>query len=323
IAQLVAGATAFRLDKAAALRNVLMNVATCYATRGWLRPDWRQALTDQLAGRSPASPPPVAMKTGAVTTPAATDADVAAFTTWCVRRGRRAFPSTPKTIVAYVNELEEQKFAVATVERALVAITLAHNAIGEESPCDSRRVRRRLDELRGRAVQAAPLLAADLSRLVETVPGSLRWTRNLAMLLLGISAAFRPEELVTVRLEGLRFTPQGMVVAFGSSGEVKQVFVPLIESPLCAVNAVAQWIARSGIKSGYIFVRIYDGYRLGNSDCPMAPSMVDRIVRDAVERIGKDPGEYDGRSLREGHVAARRAALETGLQDLDALRGAR
>ena len=318
VAQLIAGATAFRLDKAAAVRNVLRNVATCYATRGWLRTDWQQALTEQLAGRSPPSNP---VKAATVTTPAPTDADVAAFTRWCVRRGRRAFPSTPKAIVAYVNELEREKYAVATIERTLAAITVAHNAIGEESPCDARSVRRRLDELRGRATKASPLLAADLTELVENVPDTLRWKRNLALILLGVSAALRPEELVSVRIEGLRFAPNGLVVAFLSiTGEVQTLFVPKIDSALCAVTAVAEWIAESGIENGYIFVHLHDGYDIGDTERHIPPRMVDRIVRDAVERLGKDTTLFDGRSLREGHVAARRAQLEEGLLDLDALR---
>lgn len=316
IVQFVAGATAFRLDKDAALRNVMKNVGTIYATRGWVRADWLSVLTDQLAGKAP----PGAESTPVVTAPAPTGSEVTEFAAWCVRRGRRAMPAEPKTIVAYIDDLERKKTAIVTIERALAAITVAHTAIRESSPCDARSVRRRLEELRGRVVMAAPLRAADLSEIVATVPNSLRWTRNLAMLLLGVSAALRPEELVTIRIEGLKFTPDGMLVAYGTEDGVKTAFVRMIDSPLCTVDAVAQWIARSGIKEGSVFVSIYDGCNIGDMEDHVAPSMVDRIVKDAVERIGKVPAEYDARSLREGYVVARRTALEEGLQDLDALR---
>lgn len=321
IVQFVAGATAFRLDKDAALRNVVKNVGTIYATRGWVRADWLSVLTDQLAGKTPprAESTPVV-----VAAPAPTGSEVTEFANWCVRRGRRAMPAEPKTIVAYINDLSKKKVSIATIERTLAAITVAHTAIRESSPCDARRVRRRLDELRGRAAKAEPLLAPDLSQLVATAPESLRWTRNIALLLLGVSAALRPEELVSVLLGRLKFTPDGLIVEFvGVDGEVQRVFVPIIDSPLCAVNAVAQWIAESGIKDGYIFVRIHDGYDVGDTKRHIPPHMVDRIVKDAVELLGKDPAGYDGRSLREGNVVARRAQLEEGLLNLDALRAGR
>lgn len=56
IAQLTAGATGFELDKAAAIRNVLWNVATCYETRGWLQAGWRTTLA-ALLGTPEAGPP--------------------------------------------------------------------------------------------------------------------------------------------------------------------------------------------------------------------------------------------------------------------------
>lgn len=106
----------------------------------------------------------------------------------------------------------------------------------------------------------------------------------------------------------------------GITGERQKVFVPLIDSPLCAVDPVAQWIVQSGIEQGYIFVRIHDGYDIGDTKRHIPPRMVDGVVKDAVERLGKDPAAYDGRSLRAGHVVARRAQLDEGLLNLDALR---
>jgi hypothetical protein len=57
IAQLVPGATGYELDKEAATRNVLWNVATCYETRGWLRPEWRTSLAALLGAPDDQGPP--------------------------------------------------------------------------------------------------------------------------------------------------------------------------------------------------------------------------------------------------------------------------
>lgn len=48
VAQLVAGATAYIHDKGEALRNVVWNLAVCYATLGWLRHDWREILVAEF-----------------------------------------------------------------------------------------------------------------------------------------------------------------------------------------------------------------------------------------------------------------------------------
>lgn len=53
VARIVAGATAYLHDKEQALRNVMWNVALCYETLGWLRPDWRERMPIVLAGDVP------------------------------------------------------------------------------------------------------------------------------------------------------------------------------------------------------------------------------------------------------------------------------
>ncbi len=176
-------------------------------------------------------------------------------------------------------------------------------------------------QLAAEPTRSTPLLPEDLTAIVENIPNTLRWCRNKAMLLLGFSAALRRSELVLVRVEGLRFTDEGLAVAIPSNheGKADMVFVPNVESKLCAVEAVARWISDSGVRSGYLFRRTMDGKFIDrDQENHLPPSLVDTIVKRAVRHAGLDANSYSGRSLRTGYAEA--VERQRSVRDIDTLR---
>jgi len=90
----------------------------------------------------------------------------------------------------------------------------------------------------------------------------LRAARDRALLLVGFAGALRRSELVGLRFENVRFTDDGLVVTIPKSktdqeGEGQTVGIPYGSHPeSCPVRALAAWLERSGIPSGYLFPAI-------------------------------------------------------------------
>ena len=79
-------------------------------------------------------------------------ADIHVFTAWCSRRLTRPFPASPKTLVAFIDEMTASR-TPATVRRYLSSITTMQKRLGETSPLENASVRfalQRMHRRRGR-----------------------------------------------------------------------------------------------------------------------------------------------------------------------------
>ena len=66
------------------------------------------------------------------------------------------------------------------------------------------------------------------------------------------------------------------------------------------VERVDCWLRASGISKGFVFQTLLRGGIASNR--PLDPGDVARVVKRHVRRIGLDPREYSGHSLRSGFV---------------------
>lgn len=278
--------------------------------------DDRRAIDDlTAAARSPA-------------TLAAYRADLRQFSDWCSQKGIRSFPAEPKIVAAWAGFLaKKRRLKYDQIERKIAAISAAHAALEHTpSPCQDPVVKNVMLGIKSGQVDdkdvVAPLTPADLAAIITDAPKTARWRRNKAMLLLGFSAALRRSELVEIRLEGVRFDEEGLVLAIPGrlAKKIEVVRVPKIESRLCAVGAVAHWIATAGITGGYLFRSVSDGAVNPNEDEHLRPKLVTKIVKEAVKLIGLDPRRYSGGSLRAGYAEAVQEAARNAFKDIDYMR---
>jgi site-specific recombinase XerD len=136
------------------------------------------------------------------------------FVAWCEQRGLVALPAEPGTVAAYVADLAGVR-AVATIQRKLTSINVAHTAAGFERPSRSaivtatwRGVRRTFGtDQHGKA----PLVTDDIRAMVGTLGESLIDVRDRALILIGFAGALRRSELVAFDVEHLVFTRDGVV----------------------------------------------------------------------------------------------------------------
>lgn len=238
------------------------------------------------------------------------------FSTWCDGHGLPALPAAPETVALYLADLagrpEPDRPKVATLARRLAAIARAHRDAGEDSPVRRtpadvvwRGIRR---ELGAAPSGKAPLLTADVRRMVECLPDGLAGARDRALLLLGFAGGFRRSELVALDVTDVRRGREGLTITIRRSktdqeGHGRLVGLPVGVHPLtCPVRAYTDWLAAGDITRGPVFrpVTRYDTLR----PTRLTDQSVALIVKRAAVGAGLDPAPYGGHSLRAGLATA-------------------
>lgn len=234
--------------------------------------------------------------------------DWAAWVTWCAEHLAEPMPATPAVLAAYLAELADQGRTVATIERALVAISQAHRAANHPSPRSSEVVRLVMKGIRRRVgtapCQRAPIVAEQLRMMVTALPPRLLGVRDRALLVLGFAGAFRRSELVGLMLADLDFTPEGLVVTLRRSktdqdGAGRKIAIPYgsyLET--CPVRSTRAWIDAAHISDGPLLRAVS---RHGHvSPHSLNAATVARVVQRTALIVGLDPTRLAGHSLRAG-----------------------
>jgi integrase len=247
-------------------------------------------------------------------------ADWRDFAAFASRIGRNRHPAEPETLALYVADLARRGQKSATIERKLAAIAVYHRAAGHVSPTEHDIVRAVVRGLRrqlGVGQQQKTALELDPLRVViAQIPGDTRGRRDRALLLLGWAGALRRSELAALRVDDLRFEPEGVVARLRRSKTDQEavgdaVAIPFgAEEATCPVRALRSWLDLSG-GGGSVFRRID---RHGNIGVSLTPTAIATIVRERAVSAGID-GDFAGHSLRAGFAttAARAGRTEAAI----------
>jgi integrase len=173
-----------------------------------------------------------------------------------------------------------------------------------------------------REESATPLVLEVLERIVHTFGTTARDDRDRALLLLGFAGAFRASELVSIRMQDVRYVSEGAVVFLRRSKEDplaagQEIEIGRAHDPqLCAVRALERWMGRVGKGEGPLLRRVL-GERIHAK--ALRPRTVSRVVQYHAARLGLD-GDYSSHSLRAGFATS---AYARGLSLLDIQRHGR
>ena len=143
--------------------------------------------------------------------------------------------------------------------------------------------------------------------MLESCGEGLHGLRDAALLSLGFAAALRRSELCYLRADDLeRRGAEGLVVHVRRSktdaqGTGQRVAV-IDGRAVKPVAHVDRWLQASGISKGFVFQTLLCGGTA--SGRPLDPGDVARVVKRHARRIGLEPGEYSGHSLRAGFVTS-------------------
>ena len=244
------------------------------------------------------------------------------FVDWCTYHGEPFLPTTPETIVNYINDLADEAKA-NTVSRRVTAISENHIAagFGRNNPAKEGIVRTAMSAIRREKGTfqhgKSPILMETLYLLADCFGDDIVSIRDRALILLGFAGAFRRSELVRIQMEEITFSPEGMVIfiphAKGDQlGHGSTIAVPYApHEEICAVRAVEQWILTAQIQHGPLF----RGFKR-NKDIreeQLSDKSVALIVKKYIRMAGLNESNFAGHSLRRGF------ATSAAQHDIDAL----
>jgi integrase len=235
-------------------------------------------------------------------------ADLRAFVAWCEAQALHALPAAPETLSLYLTARAQQGAKVATLERALAAISEAHKAAGHPSPRSSAVVQSVMRGIRrslGVAPhQKTPVLVSDLKAMLQALPEGLLGLRDRALLLVGFAGAFRRSEIVGLDVADVEFTSEGLEVTLRRSktdqeGAGRKIGIPYGSTPgTCPVRALKDWLDGAGIAEGPLLREVTRHGHVGTAR--LSGKTVARVVKRVAEAAGLDPERFSGHSLRAG-----------------------
>ncbi len=241
------------------------------------------------------------------------------FEAWCGKNGLPALPAMPETVASYLVTIADEGLKAGSIQRRVSSIAANHKANGFESPTSTAAVKLTLAGIRrtiGTCQEGkAPILTMDVAAMVAKTPDTLIGRRNRALILIGYAGALRRTELVSIDLEDVLFTPDGIRLTIRKSKTDQEGAGQCIGiahgGALCPVRALRAWLESSGIASGPVFRSVS---RHGHvSAARLTDQVVANVVKAYAGAAGLDSSKYAGHSLRAGLVT--QAAIN-GVQEL-------
>jgi integrase len=233
------------------------------------------------------------------------------FESWCRSHGLACLPAVPETVALYLTALAADH-KPSSLERKLTSITKAHQAAGFSTPASMEHaaVSETMKGIRRTLGTAQPgkepLLTADILQMLDSLDDGLLGSRDRALLLVGFAGGFRRSEIVSLDIEDITETTDGLVIRVRRSKtdpEAKGTTVALpygSTAATCPVRSYRAWIAAAAIEAGPAFRSVDRHGRVGSGR--LNTGSVARLIKRAAEVAGLDPTNYAGHSLRAGFV---------------------
>lgn len=265
-----------------------------------------------------------------VNTRRAYELDLACFASWCARHGVRPTPAEPRVVRAYLQELAERgrtpedtrsgktkgPMAFSALMRALSAICYGNQKAGYTSIWKDpliKSTREALAITKGRAPKKQKRDVGAIGeglvfRICDLISDDVRGVRDRAMILAGwAGGGRRRSEIAAARREHFTEVDGGIAWVIPRSktdqeGRGHTVLLPLgADERYCPVRALRRWLDVSQIEGGPVFrgVDMNTGEVMAAS---IAPEGVSRRVQHYIKKLGLDPSDFGGHSLRSGFI---------------------
>ena len=218
---------------------------------------------------------------------------------FCAENGRT--PGEPLSVIAFCEYLAAQGRKIATIERHLAALRVRYRVADDRLRMYLRGLRRTLGSAQSKK---APLTPTQLG-LIKWDSGR-KGLRDKALILVGFFGALRRSELVGLNVEDIEFVPEGAILTIRKSktdqeGRGREVAIGYAKRPeLCPVRALKEYLAVRRQKGGEALFTRMRHYTLTKDR--LTAQSVALIIKDYADRIGLDPRQFSGLSLRAGFV---------------------
>lgn len=270
--------------------------------------------------------------------------DLKMFEDWCKENNRTVLPASVGTMMDYViyisgkhrvfdkkkeEWVDREALSWSSIERKVAAINFIHMEMEYPLPTSHRKFKNTMEgirrELGVRKKRKKPLMVDSLLEIVNGLDESMKGIRDKALLLLGWAGGMRRSEIVSLDVEDIEFTRYGMKVLLKRSktdqdGKGQEIIIQWgINEQTCPVLAVQKWLEVSGIEAGAVFVAVAKGGKL-KKDVRLMDRAVSQVVKKNVEKLGLDPKDFGGHSLRAGVITQ---AKRDGKEDHDIMKHSR
>lgn len=259
------------------------------------------------------------------------------FVDFCAAHDYTPLPASPDTVVAFLiahatpPAAGGKRLAFSTVQLSCNAINRKHAEAGLARPgrdpqvADVLRGLRRLNDARPRRVRA--LRERHIEAMLQACARSPIGLRDAAVIALGFAGALRRSEICNLKIDDMeiveapRCSPArapGMFIHIRRSKTDRhcrgqKIAVPCGQA-IRPLQRIDDWLDASGLRAApgaFMFQTMRRGGTLTGN--PLHPTDVARIVKHYAARIGLDPRDIAGHSLRAGFVtsaAAHNARLD-------------
>ena len=208
-------------------------------------------------------------------------ADARAFVDWCVKRNIEPFPMSSETLCAYI-EYIQLNAAYSSIRRRVSSLRRLHRMLGFEDMTQTEEVYLAIRRLkRSKCLEQRQAVGINHDILVEMIaaqPDTLAGTRNRALLSLGYDFLARRSELVAIRSDNLKFTPDGALKGMIRKSKTDQYGKGrLVFGSERSANLVRKWLKIKPREIQPVFCAINHGRCEDRAIC-------DRNVNDIIKR---------------------------------------
>jgi integrase len=244
------------------------------------------------------------------------------FTRFCEGARRVPLPASSETVALWAVSMLRESKRVTTVQARLSGVAHHHKIAGFPSPIGpevravlngARRLRKE-NARQKRALSVKELWK--VCRVIDTT--TAKGLRDRAIIVLGFAGAFRRSELSNLDVSDITFVPKGLLIHLRWSktdqeGEGRDVGLFRGDNAdTCPVRTLKAWLDRRGRHPGPLFLAVTGRGDEIRDERLKALGIVEAVKR-GVKRIGLDPHQYAGHSLRAGFCTA---AAENGASEI-------
>ena len=208
-------------------------------------------------------------------------ADARSFVDWCGKRNLEPFPLTSKTLCNYIECLQVNS-AYSSIRRRVSSLRRLNRMLGFQDQTHTEEVYLAIRRLkRSKCLEQKQAVGINhdvLVKMIAAQPDTLAGTRNCALLSLGYDFLAHRSELVAIRSDDLKFTPDGALKGMIRKSKTDQYGRGrLVFGSERSAKLVRKWLRLKPKEIQPVFCAINHGKCENRAIC-------DRNVNDIIKR---------------------------------------
>ena len=232
-------------------------------------------------------------------------ADARVFVDWCDKRNIKPFPLQSGSLCNYIEFLQVNS-AYCSIRRRISSLRRINKLLGFDEQTQTEDVYLAIRRLkRSKCMEQKQAVGINhhiLIKMIEAQPNTLAGTRNRALLSLGYDFLARRSELVAIRNEDLKFTPDGALKGMIRKSKTDQYGKGrLVFGSERSAKLVRKWLRLKPKEIQPVFCAINHGKCEDRTICARN---VNAIIKRSVVKVKRcerpSDLEVSGHSLRVG-----------------------